>query len=305
MNAMTGIPFPAISPEIFSIELFGMTLALRWYALAYIVGILAGWWIMRRAVASDRLWGGPAPLSRTDVDDFLTWLVVGVVLGGRLGYVLFYDPLHFAANPLEIIGIQGPGLNFSGLRGLSFHGGFLGVVAAAILFARVRKIRLSALADLLALTATPAIVLVRGANFVNAELWGRPTEMPWGVIFPGPAAQFCEGVAGLCARHPSQLYEALLEGALLGVILLYLAFRRRWLRTPWRLTGLFIAGYGLARMVVELYRLADEQFITPDNPFGHVLRITPEIGLTQGQILSLPMLVIGLVVLIRAGRTRP
>lgn len=284
------IPFPDISPEIFSVHIFGLTFALRWYALAYIVGILLGWALMRAAMARPQLWpGGKAPMTRQDIDDFLTWLVLGVILGGRLGFVLIYQPGWYLSHPADIFKLwQG---------GMSFHGGFLGVVIATWAFARRRGIALSSLSDMLAVAATPAIFLVRIANFINAELWGRPTTLPWGVIFPGEAAQTCPGFPSPCARHPSQLYEALLEGLLLGAILITLAFRAGWLKHPWRLTGTFLTGYGLARFTVEFFRQADPQFISPDNPWGHVLRWGSH-GLTMGQLLSLPMVLVGLAVLV-------
>ncbi len=291
----TGIPFPNIGPEIFAIDIFGLHLALRWYAMAYIVGIIIGWWIIRRAITTAHLWlNETPPMDKKQLEDLVTWIVLGVIVGGRLGFVLFYQPAYYLANPLEIPQIW--------TGGMSFHGGFLGVVVAVWLYSRRHGLATASIADLLAMGAPPAIFLVRIANFINNELWGRPTTMPWGVIFPGEAAQNCPGIAaGLCARHPSQLYEALLEGALLGTILLVLAFRRGWLKRPGMLTGLFFTLYGVARFTVEFYRLADAQFITPGNPWGHVLRFG-EYGLTQGQLLSLPMIIVGIGVLIWAGR---
>ncbi len=290
----TGIPFPDIGPEIFAIDVFGLHLALRWYALAYIVGIVIGWWIIRRAIGTAQLWRAETPpMSRKQLEDLVTWIVLGVILGGRLGFVLFYQPGYYLANPAQIPQIW--------TGGMSFHGGFLGVVLAAWLFSRRHGLPTASVADLLAMAAPAAIFLVRLANFINNELWGRPTEMPWGVIFPGAAAQDCGQLTGLCARHPSQIYEALLEGALLGTILLVLAWKRGWLKRPGLLTGLFFSGYGVARFFVEFYRLADAQFITPDNPWGYRLQIG-DFGLTQGQLLSLPMIVVGIGVLVWAVR---
>ena len=290
----TGIPFPDIGREIFAFDVLGLHLALRWYALAYIVGIIIGWWIIRRAITTARLWQAEtAPMTRQQLEDLITWIVLGVILGGRLGFVLFYQPAYYLANPAQIPQIW--------TGGMSFHGGFLGVVLATWLFSRRHKLPTASIADLLAIAAPAAIFLVRLANFTNNELWGRPTTMPWGVIFPGDAAQDCAGVVGLCARHPSQIYEALLEGALLGTILLVLAFRRGWLKRPGMLTGLFFTGYGMARFTVEFFRQADAQFITPDNPWGHTLRLG-SYGVTQGQLLSLPMIAVGIGVLIWAGR---
>jgi phosphatidylglycerol:prolipoprotein diacylglycerol transferase len=184
---------------------------------------------------------------------------------------------------------------------MSFHGGFIGVVLAVILFARSNGIPLSGLSDAIAIGATPAIFLVRIANFINAELWGRPTTLPWGVAFPGEAAQTCPGIIGICARHPSQLYEALLEGLLLGLLLLWLAWRRGALRTPWLISGTFFLGYGLARFAVEFVRQPDAQFQSPGNPLGLALHWGGW-GLTMGQVLTLPMILAGLAVIIAARR---
>ncbi|MDR9393865.1 MAG: prolipoprotein diacylglyceryl transferase [Roseovarius sp.] len=280
------IPFPDISPEIFSISLFGMEFALRWYALAYIAGIVIGWRLVVAAVRRPALWpGDQAPMTPDQVEDLLTWVIVGVILGGRLGFVLFYQPAYYIQNPGEILLIwQG---------GMSFHGGLLGVVAACLGYAWRRRIRWLSLADVLCMATPAGLMLGRIANFINAELWGRPTDLPWGVIFPGAMAQDCPGVAGACARHPSQLYEAALEGLLLGAVLLWMAWRRGALKRPGRLTGVFFAGYGIARFLVEFARQADPQFITPDNPLGHVVQMGAA-GVTMGQLLSLPMVAIGL-----------
>jgi phosphatidylglycerol:prolipoprotein diacylglycerol transferase len=286
------IPFPDISPEIFEITLFGITFALRWYALAYIAGLLIGWQLVTATMRRPALWGGSPPMSPAQVESLLTWVVLGVVIGGRLGFVLFYQPAHYLANPAHILRV------WEG--GMSFHGGFLGVAVAAFLFFRQQRIPLLPAADALAMATPPGLALGRLANFVNAELWGRPTTMPWGVIFPGEAAQDCPGVIGLCARHPSQLYEALLEGLLLGTLLLWLVWRRGWLKRPGQTLGLFLAGYGSARFLVEFFRQADAQYITPDNPLGHVA-----LGLSMGQLLSLPMLAAGITLILYARRRSP
>ncbi len=291
---LAAIPFPDISPEIFRIDLGPVSFALRWYALAYIAGIIAGW---RMAVAlgtSDRLWPGPAPMTRSQVESLVTYVIIGIIAGGRLGYVLFYQPGYYLANPLEIPAIwQG---------GMSFHGGMLGVALGIILFARMNGVALSAVSDVMAIVTTPGLFFGRLANFINAELWGRPSDMPWAVIFPGAAAQDCPAMPpGFCARHPSQLYEAALEGVLLGGVLLYLAYRRGWFARPWAMTGAFLAGYGAARMFVELFRQSDDLFIAPDNPAGHVLRLG-DWGLSMGQLLSLPMLLAGLALIAFAHR---
>lgn len=284
------IPFPDISPVLVEIPLGFTSLPIRWYALAYIVGIITGYLLFRRAIDRPHLWQDDTPpFDRARLEDLLTWMIFGVILGGRMGYVLFYGEGQFLEDPTAILRV------WEG--GMSFHGGFLGVIIAGALFARRHGVHPGKLADGLAIATPPGLFLGRIANFINAELWGRPTDAPWGVIFPGRAAQDCPDVLLLCARHPSQLYEAGLEGLLLGAAILWLAFGRRWLRTPWALTGLFIAGYGASRFLVEFVRQADPQFITPDNPLGHVA-----LGLSMGQLLSLPMILLGLALLIRARR---
>lgn len=291
MRAM--IPFPDISPELFSFSLFGVDIALRWYALAYIVGIIIGWRIVVAALKLPGLWGAKgAPMDARQCEDLLTWVILGVILGGRLGYVLFYKPAYYLANPAEVFIIwQG---------GMSFHGGFLGVVIAAWIWSGRHGVARLSLADAMALGVAPGLLFGRVANFINAELWGRPTDLPWGVAFPGYFAQECGQAAGeICARHPSQLYEALLEGVVLGALLLVLAFRRGALAAPGRIAGTFFAGYGIARFLVEFVRQPDAQFITEGNPLGLALEIGGY-GLTMGQILSLPMIAFGLWLVRRA-----
>ncbi|WP_146585108.1 prolipoprotein diacylglyceryl transferase [Puniceibacterium confluentis] len=293
----TGIPFPPLSPELFSISLFGMDFALRWYALAYIAGILIAWRLAVVAVRRSTLWPeSTPPMAPARVEDFLTWIILGVILGGRLGFALFYEPGYYLSNPLQILKIwQG---------GMSFHGGMIGVTLAALVYCLRNALPLLSTADLMALATPPGLLLGRMANFVNAELWGRPTTLPWGVIFPGDAAQACgQAVGQLCARHPSQLYEAALEGLLLGAVLLWLAFRSEALRRPGLLTGVFGLGYGLARFSVEFVRQPDAQFVTPGNPLGLAWQLGGQ-GLTMGQILSLPMILLGVVLIIRARRAR-
>jgi phosphatidylglycerol:prolipoprotein diacylglycerol transferase len=218
---------------------------------------------------------------------------LGVILGGRTGYVLFYDLPGFVAEPGRILRV------WEG--GMSFHGGFLGVVVAGLLFCRREKLPLLSMADLMAAVVPIGLFLGRIANFINAELWGRPTAMPWGVAFPGEAAQACASVDLPCIRHPSQLYEAGLEGLLLMVVFTVLIWRRGWLRWPGAIAGLFFAGYGAARFAVEFFRQPDAQFVSPDNPLGLYLHMGGW-GLTAGQLLSLPMVVAGLWFLIRAKR---
>ncbi|WP_299705458.1 prolipoprotein diacylglyceryl transferase [uncultured Tateyamaria sp.] len=292
---MTGaLPFPDISPEIFSISLFGMELALRWYALAYIVGIIIGWRLVVMALKAPRLWPNQTPpLSPGQTEDMLTWIILGVLLGGRIGYVLFYQPGTYLDDPLSIIAI------WEG--GMSFHGGMLGVILAFWLYTRRHKLPLLTTADAVAIGTPPGLLLGRMANFINAELWGRPTELPWGVVFPGQAAQYCPDIVGACARHPSQLYEAFLEGFVLLVVLLWMAWRRDGFKKPGLLTGVFLAGYGISRFLVEFVRQPDAQFISDGNPLGLAWHIGGY-GLTMGQILSLPMILLGLWLITRARR---
>ncbi|WP_299738178.1 prolipoprotein diacylglyceryl transferase [uncultured Roseobacter sp.] len=288
------LPFPDISPEIFSISIFGFELALRWYALAYIVGILIGWRLVVRAVRTQRLWQDNSPvMTAQQIEDLLTWVIIGVILGGRLGYVAFYQPSYYLQHPAEILAVwQG---------GMAFHGGLLGVILAGLIYTWRHSIpRLSA-ADIMALGVPPGLLLGRIANFINAELWGRPTDLPWGVAFPTEAAQYCPDVVGICARHPSQLYEAALEGLLLGAVLIWLVWRSGALKTPGLVAGVFFAGYGMARFAVEFVRQPDAQFITDGNPLGLAWHIGGW-GLTMGQILSLPMILLGIWLVSRARR---
>ncbi len=255
------MPFPDIDPVAFSIGPF----AVHWYALSYIAGLVLGLILILRLIRNRDFWGPEgAPVGEGDVHDFLVWAALGAILGGRLGYILFYNPAYFLANPEMIAAIW--------RGGMAFHGGMLGVIVAAFLFARRRKIGFLSLTDLLALAVPIGLFLGRLANFVNGELWGRVTDVPWGVVFPG---------GGLEPRHPSQLYEAVLEGPLL-FLLLWLAVRF-WgsLRHPGLTSGLFLILYGGARIVAELFR-------EPDAHIGFLAG-----GLTMGIALSAPMILGG------------
>ena len=242
-------------------------LAIRWYALAYIVSLVIGWQVVRRLAA---LW--PPVATRLQVDDFLTWATLGVVLGGRLGYVLFYQPSVYLSNPLLIVQVwQG---------GMSFHGGMLGVTLALVLFCRLRGIPLLGFADRIAAVVPLGLGIGRLANFINGELWGReaPDWLPWAVR-PTPLSP---------ALHPSQLYEAFLEGFVLLTILMMLA-QSPWIRARFgTLTGAFLIGYGCARIIAEMFR-------QPDAFLGFLWE-----GVTMGQVLSLPMLLAGLFLIVRA-----
>lgn len=289
---IAALPFPQISPEIFSINIAGFELALRWYALAYIAGLIIAWRIVIGLMKRPVLWPrDTAPMTPQQPEDLLTWIILGVVLGGRLGFVLFYQPSFYLSNPADILKV------WEG--GMSFHGGALGVVVAGALFCWKNKLPMMQVGDAIAVSAPIGLFLGRIANFINNELWGRATEMPWGVIFPGPAAQDCAGVLTVCARHPSQLYEAALEGAVLGLLLLYLAYRTNALKRSGTAIGTFMAGYGAARFFVEFFRQPDALFITDGNPLGLAWHFGG-IGITQGQALSLPMIAIGLFFIFRA-----
>ncbi len=285
---MSYIPFPPLSPEIFSVDIAGFHLALRWYALAYIAGLLGGYWLIRRAIRTPRLWPRQPVMSAAQLESLLTWVIVGVILGGRIGYVLFYQPQIYLRDPLQVLRV------WEG--GMSFHGGFLGVVVAGMIFCRRNGLSMLSTGDMMAMVAPIGLLLGRIANFINAELWGRATDLPWGVAFPGDAA-LCGGV--VCGRHPSQLYEAVLEGVVLGSLALNAVWRAGWLARPGRVMGLFVAGYGLARFAVEFVRQPDAQFATVGNPLGLAWQVNGW-GLTQGQALSLPMIAVGLWFLLRA-----
>ncbi len=288
MNSV--LQFPAIDPAIFTIDLFGIELALRWYALAYIAGLVLGWRYVAGLCRRPGLWGGNAPMAPERSDDLLTWMILGVILGGRLGFVLFYQPAYYAVHPGEILAVwQG---------GMSFHGGFLGVIAGVLGFAWRNGLNPIRIGDAVAAAAPIGIFFGRLANFINAELWGRPTEVPWAVAFPN--APCPDGTLETCGRHPSQLYEAALEGALLFLVILW-AIRRGALATPGRVIGIFLIGYGLARAFVEFFREADAQFVAFDNPSGHVIRLG-DFGLSMGQLLSLPMILAGAALLVLSAR---
>lgn len=294
---VNAIPFPSwLDPVLIEIPLGFTTLPIRWYALAYIVGIWFGYLLAKRTLARARLWRGETPpMSGEQLEEFLTWLIIGIILGGRIGYIIGYGEGQFWDDPLSIFRI------WEG--GMAFHGGFLGVTVAGLLFCWKHKLSMIGVADVLALGTPLGLLLGRIANFINAELWGRPTDLPWGVIFPGRAAQDCPGVEGLCARHPSQLYEAGLEGLLLGALLLWLAYRAHALHRPGLIAGVFIAGYGVSRFIVEFFRQADAQFMSPKNPMGYVMQFG-DFGITRGQQLSLPMIAVGLVLIALAFRRR-
>jgi phosphatidylglycerol:prolipoprotein diacylglycerol transferase len=239
----------------------------RWYSLAYIVGILVGWVYARALITAKGLWGGAAPLTVIDLDDVIIWITLGIILGGRIAYVLFYNLPLFAAHPMQIFELWN--------GGMSFHGGFLGCTVAIILFARRRGIPILSLGDITTAVAPIGLFLVRLANFIKPELWGRPTNVPWAMIFPG---------GGPAPRHPSQLYEAALEGVVLFLVL-NLLVRFGALKRPGVITGTFALGYAMARITCELFR-------EPDPQLGFLWG-----GLTMGMLLCIPLLLAGLGIL--------
>lgn len=296
------IPYPDIDPAIFTLAIGSFQFSLRWYALAYIAGLVIGWRIILRLMRAPGLWpGNRAPMSLQQPEELLTWMVFGVILGGRLGFVFFYSPGHYLSHPAEILAV------WSG--GMSFHGGMIGVLAAVYLYCRRNGLPVLQVGDAVALSVPVGLFFGRIANFINAELWGRPTDVPWAMRFPqvNPNTGERDWTMLTEPRHPSQLYEAGLEGLVLFIILLWLALSRRWLKYPGAITGAFFAGYGAARAFVENFRQGDAQFITAANPNGQILRFgagPDAFGLTMGQILSLPML-LGGVVLILVVMRRP
>jgi phosphatidylglycerol---prolipoprotein diacylglyceryl transferase len=262
------IPFPVIDPVLISVG----PLAIRWYALAYVAGLVLGWLVMRRLCADDGLWAASQKRPTVeDLDDLLVYAALGVVLGGRIGHVLFYGWPYYSQNPLEILQVW--------RGGMAFHGGLIGVLAAILLFARRKGLSAYTVLDLFAVVAPIGLFFGRLANFINQELWGRPTDVPWAFVFPR---------ADDLPRHPSQIYEAGTEGLLLLVVVL-LVLRRTGFRRPGLLAGVFAVGYALARSFCEMYRQPDEsEFINA--------------WLTMGMVLSLPMLLAGLALILRALR---
>jgi phosphatidylglycerol:prolipoprotein diacylglycerol transferase len=238
---------------------------LKWYSLGYIAGIFIGWWYLLKLLAQPG-----APMARRHADDLVFYATLGIILGGRLGYVLFYRP-DMLARPLEILQL------WEG--GMSFHGGLLGVVLALVYLSRKERLNWLRVHDYVACAVPPGIFLVRLANFVNGELWGRPTDVPWAMIFPA---------AGPEPRHPSQLYEAAGEGLLLFVVLWFLFWKTDARYQPGKLVGTFALGYGLIRFTVEWLR-------NPDAGLEHL-----SWGLTMGQTLSLPLILVGLYLILTA-----
>ena len=265
------MPFPEIDPVAFSLG----PIAVHWYGLAYVAGILLGWLYARRLVSNPALWAdGKSAVSVAQLDDFLVWAAAGIILGGRIGYVLFYDFASVAAEPIRLIQIWN--------GGMSFHGGLAGTIVAMILFARRNGIAVWSLFDVVATVVPFGLLFGRIANFVNGELWGRLSDAPWAVVFPE---------AGPFARHPSQLYEAGLEGIMLLALLAIAVYRFGALKRPGLVSGLFVCGYAASRIFVEFFR-------EPDPQLGYLFGG----WLTMGMVLSVPMFLIGIWAILRARR---
>ncbi|MGJ4930744.1 prolipoprotein diacylglyceryl transferase [Bradyrhizobium sp. HKCCYLS2038] len=265
------VDFPVFDPVAVQIGPF----AVRWYALAYICGIVLGWLYARSLLKKERLWGGPAPVSLVQLDDFILWVTLGIIVGGRTGYVLFYNLPHFIKDPLDIFQLWN--------GGMSFHGGFMGCVVAVIWFARRNGLPILSLGDITTAVAPIGLLLGRIANFIKPELWGRAADpdLPWSMVFPTDPTHL--------PRHPSQLYEAGLEGLLLFCILAAM-IRFGALKRPGFILGSFICLYGTARIISELFR-------EPDPQLGFLWR-----GMTMGMLLSVPMLIVGAILVARALR---
>ncbi|SDM23184.1 Prolipoprotein diacylglyceryl transferase [Methylobacterium phyllostachyos] len=279
---LLALPFPAIDPVALAIG----PITIKWYALAYIAGLIGGWYYARRLVMADSLWGVVKRPQVVDIDDLVVWVALGVVLGGRVGYVLFYNLPMYIADPIEILAIRN--------GGMSFHGGFIGAILAFLLFARAKKLNGYTLLDIGAVVVPIGLFFGRIANFVNGELWGRVApDFPYAIVFPS---------GGPLPRHPSQLYEAATEGLLLFIVMA-VSVRRFGFRKPGLLGGIFVLGYALARTFCEFFREPDRQlgFLFGDHlgPMGG--------GVTMGMLLCVPMMIVGLtyIVLAATGRTRP
>lgn len=265
------LAFPSIDPVLINIG----PLPIRWYALAYIAGLLLGWAYARLLVSRKSLWGGTSPLNFENIDDLLVYAALGVILGGRLGYVLFYNAGFYFAHPAEIPAVW--------KGGMSFHGGLAGTIFAIYFLAKRKKLPVLSLFDVCAAAVPIGIFLGRIANFIKPELWGRPSDVSWAMVFPG---------AGPLPRHPSQLYEAALEGVVLFFVL-YAAVRMGALQRPGLLAGIFAVGYGIARITCEFFR-------EPDPQLGYLFG-----GATMGMLLSLPLIAAGLLAIVLVCRKPP
>ncbi|MBZ9791236.1 prolipoprotein diacylglyceryl transferase [Rhizobium sp. 3T7] len=282
-NLMAIMPFPEIDPIAFSLG----PLSIHWYGLAYVAGIMLGWYYARQIAGNDKLWPGDvSPITKVQLDDFIIWVALGIVLGGRIGYILFYDLPSVIENPIRAIQIWN--------GGMSFHGGLTGTVIAMMIFARRNGIPIWSLFDVVSAVVPIGLFCGRIANFINGELWGRLTDAPWGMVF---CNQYIEKTNGYCpggdfVRHPSQLYEAGLEGVVLLLVLALLIYGFRALKVPGFVTGVFACGYALSRIFVEFFR-------EPDAQLGYLLGTD---WLTMGMVLSTPMVLLGIWAMLRARR---
>ena len=215
-------------------------------------------------------------------------MILGIILGGRIGYVVFYQPEYYLQNPIDILKVWN--------GGMSFHGGFLGVVFGALLYGTRKKVNLLSLGDIIAVASPPGLFFGRLANFINGELWGKPTGSSWGIVFPARDAKICPSDwIGQCTRHPSQLYEAVSEGLLLWAVMLICVLWFKSFKRRGETMFIFLIGYGISRAIIEIFREPDAQFISDANPNGYLIFITESIGLSMGQILCLPMIIVGAI----------
>jgi phosphatidylglycerol---prolipoprotein diacylglyceryl transferase len=268
---LLALQFPNFNPVLIQLGPF----VIRWYALAYIVGILLGWVYARALVRNAKLWRGPPPVTTLQLDDFIVWVTLGIILGGRIGYVLFYNPGYFAEHPAEALQLW--------KGGMSFHGGFTGCVLAVVLFAKKRGVPILSLGDVTCAVGTIGVFLGRIANFINGELWGRPADVPWAMVFPN---------GGPLPRHPSQLYEAGLEGLVLFAVL-FMLIRMGALKRPGLIIGSFAVVYAIARSICEFFR-------EPDAQLGFLWG-----GATMGQLLSIPLFLAGVGFIVYAFKHPP
>jgi phosphatidylglycerol:prolipoprotein diacylglycerol transferase len=268
------IDFPVFNPVAIAIG----PIVVRWYALAYIGGIVLGWIYARSLIKRPALWGGASPITLEAMDDYILWVTIGIILGGRTGYVLFYNFDFFIKHPAEILELW--------KGGMSFHGGFMGCVAAVMLFCWKRNLSILSLGDITTAVGPIGLLLGRIANFINGELWGREADssVPWAMVFPGDVTRL--------PRHPSQLYEAALEGVALFIVLA-LMIRAGALKRPGLILGSFMTLYGVARIAGECFR-------EPDPQLGFLWR-----GLTMGMLLSVPMIIAGIILIVFAWRRQP
>lgn len=275
--SLLAISFPNLDPVAFSIG----PVSVKWYGLAYMAGLLLGWLFIRKLLATPRLWlADRPPFPAVRVDDLLLYMTAGVILGGRLGFVLLYEPGYYLSHPADILAVW--------KGGMSFHGALLGCGLACLLFARAHGTSPLSVMDLSAAAVPIGLFFGRLANFINGELFGRVTSAPWGMVFP--EAKLFHPAVEPATRHPSQLYEAALEGLALFLILRFLTHNRLALKRPGLVTAAFLIGYGVFRSFCEMFR---------EPHMGHALNIGP---MTAGQIYSFAMIALGVVFLARAGR---